>query len=260
MLFAMSKSLSGIASKQYLIDVTANNIANVNTTAFKQRRASFGELSYDSLRERGGPVIDDRPVQSGRGVNIAAVSPLLTQGSLSKTADRAHLAVAGSGFMRVVNEDGRYLYTRAGDFQFDAGGNLVTARGERLEPRLDMVERGINPQTMMICVNGEVRGLNAEGEQVALGRINLYRFTNSAALLPAGGGLYEHSTAAGALIEGAPGEDGFGKLRQGFIERSNVDLSEMMVDLLKARRSLQANVRALTTAQELWALTLYRPN
>ncbi|MGI6096669.1 MAG: flagellar hook-basal body protein [Dethiobacteria bacterium] len=260
MLSAMDRSLSGLIARQAMIDVAADNIANINTTAFKKNEAIFGELLYDSLRVRRGPVIGGETVQSGRGVKIAALTKNQLQGSLSPSESRTNLAIQGKGFFRVSDGRGNVFYTRAGTFQLDSEGNFVTPGGEYLEPRLELDVEKIDPRSLRISPAGQVSGLSYDGEDVSLGKISLYYFTNSAALRPLAGGLLAYAPAAGAIEVGSPGEGGLGTIQQGFQEESNVNLAQELVNLIRAQRSLQANARALTTAEELWALSLYQPS
>jgi flagellar basal-body rod protein FlgG len=279
MLKSMANSYTGLRAHQQMLDVTAHNLANVNTVAYKERLVSFQELLYRNLAERRLPVAGEAPLppRGGRGVALAGTVPSSREGSLNFTGKQFDLALAGEGFFRVVRPDGSYAYTRSGNFGLDAEGRLVTAGGDRLDFTLNLpATEKIEPFDPVITPQGEIyiqasspiekkEGESSvpeenEGEQSApglkVGEIFLYRFTNPQGLSSVGENLLLPSANSGPPQEGKAGENGFGLIQQGFLESSNVDLAGQMVKLIRGQRALQASIRTLTAADELWAQTL----
>lgn len=275
MLKSIGQCYSGIRAHQQLLDVTAHNIANVNTVAFKGKQVSFQELTYREIARRrlpraGNPAV---PPQSGRGTAAFSTAPLMEQGSLAYTGRSLDLAVIGEGFFRVIRPDGSYAYTRGGNFSLDAEGNLTLPGGIRLDPVLNLQEREneIDLSTLSISPNGAVLArsypggggeiLSGDGEELSggmikLGEMQLYRFINPGSLFNMGDNLFVPSEASGPPVAGTPGENGFGSLQQCYLENSNVDLAEQITALIRGQRALQSSSRTMTTADELWALTL----
>lgn len=276
MLKSIGQCYSGIRAHQQLLDITAHNVANVNTVAFKEKQVSFQELTYREIAQRRLPRAGDPlvPPQSGRGSAVCSSTPLMEQGSLTFTGKSLDLAIVGEGFFRVVRPDGSYAYTRGGNFSLDAEGNLTLPGGIRIEPAIYLKEREdeIDLLTLTISPNGTIFAYplaGGEGEEylapeeeglpagaVKLGEILLYRFINTESLSHIGENLLFPSEASGPPVAGTPGDDGFGRLEQGCLESSNVDLAQQVTALIRGQRALQSSARTLTTADELWALTL----
>ncbi|NLX91597.1 MAG: flagellar hook-basal body protein [Firmicutes bacterium] len=275
MLKAIGQCYSGIRAHQQLLDVTAHNIANVNTVAFKGKQVSFQELTYREIAQRrlpraGNPAV---PPRSGRGTAVVSTAHLLEQGSPAYTGRSLDLAIMGEGFFRVIRPDGSYAYTRGGNFSLDAEGNLTLPGGIRLDPVLNLREREneIDLSTLSISPDGAVLARpypegggeilfrdeeELAGGMIKLGEIQLYRFINPESLLNAGENLFVPSETSGPPAAGIPGENGFGTLQQYYLENSNVDLAQEITGLIRGQRALQSSSRTLTTADELWALTL----
>lgn len=276
MLKSIGQCYSGIRAHQQLLDVTAHNIANVNTVAFKGKQVSFQELTYREIARRrlpraGNPAV---PPQSGRGTAAFSTVPLMEQGSLSYTGRSLDLAVTGEGFFRVIRPDGSYAYTRGGNFSLDVDGNLTLPGGIRLDPVLNLHEREneIDISALSVSPDGAVLARSYPGEgaefhsfaddeeipggMIKLGDIQLYRFINPGSLFNMGDNLLVPSEASGPPVAGTPGENGFGSLQQYYLENSNVDLAQQITSLIRGQRALQSSSRTMTTADELWALTL----
>ncbi|MEW5919722.1 MAG: flagellar hook-basal body protein [Bacillota bacterium] len=279
MLKAISQNYSGLRGFQQLLDVTAHNIANVNTVAFKEKQVSFFELTYRELAERRLPHAGNPPMppQSGRGTAVSSIVLSREQGSLAYTGRNLDLAVVGEGFFRVVRPDGSYAYTRSGNFALDADGNLTMPGGVLLDPPLYLREQEgrIDFGTLAITPAGIVQAapLRTEAEDdfspfppgaeeetpaaiVELGQLYLYQFINPQSLSAVGDNLLLPSAASGPPLEGLPGEEGYGEIRHGYLENANVDLARQITTLMRGQRALQANSRAMSIADELWALTL----
>ncbi len=276
MLKSIGQCYTGIRAHQQLLDVTAHNIANVNTVGFKEKQVSFQELTYRAMAERrlpraGNPSL---PPQSGRGAVVSSTVSFNGQGSPAYTGRNLDLAILGEGFFRVLRPDGSYAYTRSGSFSLDLEGNLTLPGGIRLDPQLNLKGREKEIDFLNLCITPEGTIFTftyadreeepslAEGGEalpagaVKLGEITLYRFINPESLSPIGDNLLFPSEASGPPVAGSPGEMGFGALKQSYVENSNVNLAAQMTSLIRGQRALQSSSRTLTTADELWALTL----
>ncbi len=257
MLRALWTSASGMEAQQTNLDVISNNIANVNTVGFKRSRANFEDLIYQDIRDPGVMSSEENRVPSGiqigLGVKVSDVSKIFTQGSLMKTDKPLDVAIQGAGFFKIELPGGGEAYTRAGNFQLDDEGYIVTPEGYRLSPNIQIS----SPETVVsisISPNGKVYIVrNSGGEQVTeeAGTIKLYRFINPAGLKAIGGNLFVKTDASGEPIEGDPNTDGFGKLSQGFLEASNVNIVEEMVNLIVAQRAYEINSKGIIAADEM---------
>ncbi|HIE59275.1 MAG TPA: flagellar basal-body rod protein FlgG [Persephonella sp.] len=257
MIRALWTSSSGMQAQQTNLDVISHNIANVNTVGFKKSRANFQDLIYQNLRDPGVLSSNDTRVptgiQIGLGVKLSDVSKTFTQGSLIKTDRPLDLAIQGEGFFRIELPGGGEAYTRAGNFQIDQDGYIVTPEGYRLLPNIQINA----PETLLsinISENGKVYAVRNEGgvqTTEELTDIRLYRFINPAGLQAIGQNLYKQTDASGEPIEGVPNTDGFGKIAQGFLEASNVNIVDEMVNLIVAQRAYEINSKGITTADEM---------
>lgn len=250
MLRSISGAASGMRSQQQSIDVTANNIANVNTTAFKQKTAVFSDLVYQPIERRGNAVAPSDagrpPVVAGTGVRVAAVRSDMRPGVVIFTGRNLDLAITGEGFFRVRLPDGREAYTRDGNFRLDSEGNVVTGRGFRvIFPALPP-----DGQEVLVAPSGEVTVKTAAAETAA-GRLELAYFNNPQGLLQLGDNLLLTTEAAGTATV-SPVRNGT-EIRQGYLENANVDLAGEMVRLIAGQRAFTLSARALRTADEMWA-------
>lgn len=257
MIRALWTSASGMQAQQTNLDVISNNIANVNTTGFKSSRANFEDLIYQDLKDPGVLSSNESRVptgiQIGLGTKLSDVSKVFSQGSLIKTDRPLDIAIQGEGFFKIEIPGGGEAYTRAGNFQVDNEGYVVTPEGYKLSPNIQIS----SPETMVsvsISPNGKVIVVRNEGGQQTteeLTDIKLYRFMNPAGLKAVGQNLYVYTEASGEPIEGDPNTDGFGKLSQGFLESSNVNIVEEMVNMIVAQRAYEINSKGITTADEM---------
>ncbi|MCC5948841.1 MAG: flagellar hook-basal body complex protein [Nitriliruptoraceae bacterium] len=276
MLRSMFSAISGLRSHQTMMDVTGNNIANVNTSGYKSSRTTFSETL--TQLQRGGTAggaggAGQNPMQIGLGTQVAATDMVFTQGASQATGRPTDVAIQGDGFF-VVEAEGQQFATRAGAFSIDSAGNLVTAGGQRVLgsnfpagldpndplPALPGAAAALDPITVnraeftdiTIGSNGAVTGRNNAGELRVLGQIAITRFPNVEGLERVGNGLFSmESAAAGGPILGAPGENGRGVLQAGTLEMSNVDLAQEFTNLILSQRGFQANARTITTSDEL---------
>ncbi len=257
MIRALWTSASGMQAQQTNLDVVSNNIANVNTVGFKQSRANFEDLIYQTIRDPGVRSSDENMVPSGiqigLGVKLSDVSKIFSQGSLKQTERELDVAIEGRGFFKIELPGGGEAYTRAGNFQIDNEGYLVTPEGYKLSPNIQVNA----PETLIsisISPNGKVTAVRNEGgvqTTEELADIKLYRFINPTGLKALGQNLFVMTEASGEAIEGSPNSDGFGKLAQGFLESSNVNIVDEMVNLIVAQRAYEINSKGITTADEM---------
>lgn len=255
----MIKSLwtakTGLESQQVKLDVIANNLANVSTNGFKRSRAVFEDLLYQNLRQPGAQndVQNRLPsgMQVGTGVRPVATERLHTQGGLQHTGSSRDLAINGQGFFQVRLVDGSAAFTRDGSFQLDENGQMVTANGYPLEPAIFIPE---NALSVSIGEDGIVSvtqpGIN-EANQV--GQITVSTFVNPSGLESIGGNLYRETASSGARNDTIPGVNGAGRLFQEYVEVSNVNVVEEMVNMIETQRAYEINSRAVKTSDEMLA-------
>ncbi len=255
----MIKSLwtakTGLTAQQQQLDVITNNLANVNTSGFKGSRAVFEDLLYQNMRQPGAMnnAQDALPsgLQVGTGVRAVATERLHTQGSLNNTENSRDLAISGKGYFQVLMPDGSLAYTRDGSFQVNQDGQMVTANGFPLEPAIFLPA---NAMSVTIGQDGIVTITQPGNSQnVQVGQVTLAMFMNDAGLEARGGNLYVETQASGAPAESLPGMNGAGTLFQGFVEASNVNVVEEMVNMIQTQRAYEINSRAISTSDEMLA-------
>jgi flagellar basal-body rod protein FlgG len=230
------------------MSVISNNLANVNTTGFKRDRANFEDMLYQNLRQPGGQVGADAQAPTGlmlgTGVRVVATEKTHTQGSLVTTKNALDLAVQGDGFFQIAQSDGTIAYSRDGSFKLSATGQLVTANGAPLQPAITIPP---NVASISIGQDGTVSVETAAGGGAqVLGQIQIARFSNSAGLQAIGQNLLKETTASGAAVVSQPGQAGAGKLMQGALEASNVNVVEEMVNMIETQRAYEINAKAIS--------------
>lgn len=239
-------------AQQQMIDVIANNLANVNTTGFKRSRASFEDLLYETIQGARVEAPQQQqalaPVQIGKGVRLSAVMRLHTQGSPTQTGRTLDLAIQGDGFFQVQMPDGSTGYTRDGTFTLSDTGAIVTADGYPLVPGLAIPS---DAQNLSISTSGIVTITNTGGKTTQLGRIELARFINPSGLEAVGQNLYTETSASGDPMRGTPQSTNFGSLLQGSLESSNVDIVQEMTDMISAQRAYEINAKAVQTGETM---------
>lgn len=254
MLRALWTAATGMEAQQLRVDTIANNLANVNTPGFKKGRVDFEELLYTQLRMAGAPTQGETTIpvglEVGCGVRPAGTQRLFMQGSLQQTQNPLDVAIEGLGFFEVELGDDRVAYTRDGSFKVDAEGNLVTSDGYRIKWDGDAIPE--DAIEFFVAADGTVSVLTAgSSEPDELGRIQLVRFMNPAGLESAGKNLWLQTAASGEPTEGGPGEDGLGTILQGYLETSNVQVVEEMVELIVAQRAYEIASKAVQTADDM---------
>lgn len=251
MIRAMWTAASGMGAQQLMIDVTANNLANVNTTSFKKSRPEFEDLFYQIYQDKGAPTTagGNAPVgiEVGMGTRTAAVQKIFSQGDFMETKNNLDLAIEGKGFF-LVDADGVDTYTRDGAFKVDSNGNVVNSRGELLQPAIT-----IPTDTANITVNkkGELTCLDSGGNALTTVQIQIYNFVNEAGLSSVGNNCYVATPASGDAIQGNPGDTNFGTIAQGTLEMSNVDAVEEMIAMIVGQRAYDMNSKAIQTADSM---------
>jgi len=253
MIRGLYTAASGMMAQQQNIDVISNNIANVNTYGFKQDRAEFQDLVYQSLNYTAGATSDstNNPtgIDTGLGVRVAGIQKNFLQGNLNATGNTYDMSIQGDGFFQITTPSGDTAYSRNGAFKLDNEGTIVNGQGYALEPEITIPSELID---ISIAQDGTVTGQDASsGETTTLGQITLVNFINPSGLSPQGDNLYLATDVSGDPIEGIPGEEGIGTLQQGMIEGSNVQLVTEMVNLITAQRGYEANSKAINTTDSM---------
>lgn len=256
MLKAFYSSATGMRAQEMLIDNTANNLANVNTTAFKRSHIKFADLLYDTPRAPGSSSIQGQfaPIglQIGNGTREAGTSNEFTQGTLNPTGIKSHAAIEGEGFFKIALPSGEFRYTRDGSFSLNNQGQLVTSDGFLVEPAIQLPPELTD--TISIGPSGEI-GFTQNGVYNVVGQLQLFRFANNHGLQNMGGNMYAQTDASGQEIPGLPQQLGFGTLRQGYTEGSNVEVVAEMVSLITAQRAYEINSRAIRAGDEMLSNT-----
>ncbi len=256
MLRALYSSATGMKAQEQLIDVTSNNIANVNTNGFKRSQVDFADLLYSTLRQAGSEVATGQPspigMQIGSGVRPVGTTKNFSPGSIEQTGINTDVAIEGDGFLQIRMPDGEFRYTRDGALRIDgASGNLVTADGYFLA---DNVTIPTGATDINIGPSGSVTA-SVSGQTQQIGTIQLHQFQNPAGLSSEGNNLYSETTASGTAIQGVPGQNGYGTLRGGFLEKSNVQVVTELISLITAQRAYEINSRAIRAGDEMLSTT-----
>ena len=251
---ALSIAATGMLAQQTNVEVIANNLANMNTTAYKSQRAEFQDLLYENIERPGSASADTGSVlpsgiQIGVGVRTAATYRLTSQGNLAQTGNPYDLAINGKGYFHVMMPDSTDAYTRAGAFSLSPDGQIVTEKGYVVVPGI-----AIPADAISVTINavGQVQALVAgTNAPQTLGQLELARFPNDSGLQAMGDNLFTESPASGAVLTGLPGAPGFGTLQQGFLETSNVNAVQEITDLITAQRAYEMNSKVISAADEM---------
>lgn len=256
MIRALWTAATGMQSQQTNMDVIANNLANVNSSGFKKSRADFQDILYQTTRAAGAGIDGGEVptgIQIGLGSRVAAVQKVFTTGDFIQTENELDVAIEGPGFFQVILPDGTDAYTRSGALKKDSTGRLVTSDGFPLIPEIVIPE---GSTSIAIGSGGTVDVLlDGESTPTEVGVIELIRFGNPSGLKSLGRSLYAETPTTGAPIAGTPGEAGFGSLSQGFLEGSNVNIMEEMVNMIAGQRAYEVNSKSIKTADEMLSIT-----
>jgi flagellar basal-body rod protein FlgG len=255
---SLSIGATGMLAQQLNVEVISNNIANMNTTGHKRQRAEFQDLLYQNLRRAGSASSDagtivPSGIQLGVGVKTGAIYRITEQGNLQNTGNNLDLAINGKGFFRIQMPTGEEAYTRAGSFQVSPQGQLVTLDGYVVSPGVTIPQGAL---AVEINTSGEVQvKLAGQAAPQTVGQIDLANFFNEAGLESLGDNLFLETPASGNAITGVPGSTGFGNVRQGYLETSNVNPVQEITSLISAQRAYEMNSKVITTSDEMLATT-----
>jgi flagellar basal-body rod protein FlgG len=251
MIRSLWTAATGMATQQLNIDVIAHNLANANTTGFKRSRANFEDMIYQTTVAPGSQTQTGTEIptgiQVGMGSRTAAVQKIFTQGNFTDTSNPLDMAIEGQGFFKVLRGTDE-TYTRSGDFKMDKDGFIVDAMGNRLQPEVSIPSTAIQ---VTVDPGGLVSAVDQTGTVVTTTQLNLYRFANEGGLVSVGKNLFIISDSSGEAQEGTPGQDGFGTLMQGFLESSNINVVEEMVNMIAGQRAYEANSKIIKTSDEM---------
>lgn len=244
---------TGLDAQQTNLDVIANNLANASTSGYKRSKAIFEDLLYQTVRQAGGPTGGQAQsptgLQLGTGVRTVSTERILVQGTLSRTSNELDVAVNGSGYFQVTLPDGSSAYTRDGNFSRDSQGQLVTAQGYVVSPGITIPA---NATGVTISESGQVSvTLPGQVAPSQVGELQLATFANPAGLAALGGNLFAETAASGTATQGTPGTDGIGRLRQFYVEASNVNVAEELIAMIQAQRAYEVNTRAIRASDEM---------
>lgn len=253
---ALAIAATGMNAQQLNVEVIANNIANINTTAFKRARAEFTDLLYQTERAAGAPNRGNQEsipegAHVGLGVRTAAIRNLHIQGALTNTGNKLDLAINGRGWFQIEGADGETLYTRAGALNKNENGQIVTMDGNLLQPNITIPD-----DTTEVVVNesGEVFARTGNDTDLqSLGQITTANFANDAGLEPMAGSLYRETVASGSPVVGVPGDPSFGTVHQGYLELSNVDPVKEITELITAQRSYEMSSKVIQAVDEMYS-------
>jgi flagellar basal-body rod protein FlgG len=245
-------SKTGVQAQDAKLQAIANNLANVNTVGFKRDRVVFEDLHYQVDAQPGAQSADNtvsNGVQLGNGTRLVGTQKVFTNGSLQTTSQQLDVAISGNGFLQVRRPNGDAAFTRAGQLQLDANGTLVNAQGLPLVPQITVPNTAT---AITIAENGTVSAtIPGQSAPTELGALTLAGFVNPAGLLALGENLFSETAASGAPNEGRPGDGALGKLKQGSLEGSNVQVVEEMVDMIAAQRTYEMNTKVLSAADNM---------
>ncbi len=257
MMQSLYTSSTGMMGMQTQIDTTANNIANVNTIGFKKSRAEFSDLMYRVMEYAGTSTSDTTKsptgIEVGLGVRSTAITKVFTEGSLKETNNNLDLAITGNGFFKFELPDGTEVYSKNGAFKRDENGTMVNSDGYKMIPEIVIPEDATD---ISIGTDGIVTVIQpGQAQATQIGQVNLTNFINPAGLHAMGDNLYLETDSSGQPVDGTPGVDGLGSLRQGFVELSNVELVVELTDLITGQRAYDANSKVITTSDEMLQTT-----
>ncbi len=255
MLKSLYTTATGMKAQQTMVDMIANNIANVNTSGFKKSQASFEDLFYVTLQSPGlargaGDAAVPIGTQIGSGTRLNGTTKVFTTGTLEITERSLDVAIDGDGFFSVILPDGQIAYTRDGSFHLNADGKLVTGAGNIVTPEItvpaDTLEISVDPEGR---VSGRTAG--APDTNTQFGQLQIHRFVNPSGMLAVGSNVMRPTDASGQPFTSTPGSQGLGTLKQGFIERSNVQIVNELVNLIVAQRAYEVNSRAIQASDQM---------
>ncbi len=254
MLRALYSAATGMQAQEMNLDVISHNIANINTSGYKRRRAQFQDLIYQNVRTPGQSSTSNTeyPVglQIGLGTRPVATEVIFSQGNFAMTNNPLDVVIQGAGFFQVRMQSGEIAYTRSGAFHLDREGNLVTVDGDPVEPQITIPS---DATAVSIGSDGTVSVLQAgQTNSQQVGAFEMATFINPAGMVSIGKNLFMQTTASGDPITAAPGEEGIGTLVQGYLEQSNVDIVEEMINMIITQRAYESTSKVITTGDDMF--------
>ena len=253
MMRSLFVAATGMGGQQHQIDTVANNLANVSTIGYKKSRNNFQDLLYQIEKAAGTPSSANTTVpvgiHHGHGVKLVSTDKVFTQGDMKNTGQELDIAIEGSGFFQILQPNGSIAYTRAGNFQKDQNGRIVTQDGFPLEPEIIVPQ---DARQLQIGLDGQVSVLVGEDPlPTPVGTIQLARFANPAGMTPLGKNLLSPTLASGNAVVENPGVNGMGTLIQAFLELSNVSVVDEMINMIIAQRAYEVNSKAIQASDEM---------
>lgn len=250
---ALWVSKTGLDAQNTNVAVIANNLANVSTVGYKKGRAIFEDLLYQNIRQPGGASSQNTTLPSGlmlgTGVRLVATQKEFTEGNILNTENQLDVAIQGQGFFEVLLPDGTQAYSRAGNFQLDSSGQIVTANGYVVQPAITIPD---GATAISIGQDGTVSvQIQGSTSSTQVGTMQTTDFINPAGLQPIGENLYLPTDASGAATTGTPGTNGLGPLQQGALESSNVNVVEELVNMIEAQRAYEMNAKSIETVNQM---------
>ncbi len=243
---------TGMEAQQTNMDTIANNLANANTTGYKESRANFSDLMYQTLVAPGASNSNNNKVpagiQIGMGVGTASVEKMFAQGNFTQTSNNLDLAIQGNGFFQVMrgNEE---CYTRDGSFSVNQNGNIVDADGYQLQPQVTLPPTAVS---VSIDPSGVLTATDSQGNVVATANLQICMFPNPAGLQAIGDNYYIQTLSSGNVITAQPGgPQGAGTILQGYLEASNTNVVDEMVNMITSQRAYEANSKVIKSADQM---------
>jgi flagellar basal-body rod protein FlgG len=246
-------SKTGLAAQEAKMTAISNNLANVSTTGFKKDRVAFQDLFYQVQTQPGASVDQNNQapsgIQLGTGVKVVGTQKLFTNGDISTTSNQMDMAINGQGFFQITLPSGEIAYTRDGEFQLNSEGNIVNSAGLPLQPQITVPD---NTTAITIGTDGTVSAtVSGQTDAQELGQITLVSFVNPTGLEAVGGNLYMATSASGDPVEGNPGEDALGTIKQYALESSNVSVVDEMVDMIATQRAYEMNAKVVSASDDM---------
>jgi len=243
---------TGMDAQQTNLDVISNNLANASTTAYKRMQPLFQDLLYTTIRSAGSAAnaqnLLPTGLQIGAGSAVTSTERTNNQGTLVQTGNQLDIAIQGNGFFQIQLADGTTAYTRNGQFSRSSTGQIVTAAGNVVSPGLTIP---ITATTVTISIGGVVSATDQNGNVTQVGQLSMANFINPAGLVALGNGNFMTSPSSGNATNGLPGQNGLGVMNQYYVEQSNVNVAEELVNLIAAQRAYEINTRAVTASDQI---------
>ena len=254
MITSLWTGATGMNSQQLNIDTISNNLSNVNTSGFKKNRIDFQDLYYQTINTSVTPKTEEytKPIgsQIGVGSKVVSTQKMFNQGSMKETGNLLDIALEGKGFFQLQNSNGEIVYSRDGSFNIDSNGQLVNKSGLKLIPEI-FINQNIDKNTINISQGGIVSAMDVNNDIIELGQISAVKFINSSGLEAIGNNNFRETVASGNPLIGIPSEDNNPTLRQGFVEMSNVNVVDELVNMITAQRAYEMNSKSVQTSDSM---------